>query len=95
MVTTSNQVLVVEHLKVWTQVIVVAILQFVVSDYMSLILPENRSFANCQIHQSHFHWKWFEIDHELISIKFTSCKSLSSPGCLQMLKYSSLIHVSK
>jgi len=27
---------------------------------------ENRPFANRQIHQSQFHWKWFEIDHELI-----------------------------
>jgi len=66
MVTVSNQVLVVEHLKVWTQLIVVVILQFVVSNYMPLILPKNRPFANRQIHQSQFHWKWFEIDHELI-----------------------------
>jgi hypothetical protein len=66
MVTTSNQVLVVEYLKVWTQLIVVAILQFVVSNYMPLILPENRRFTNRQIHQSQFHWKWFEIEHELI-----------------------------
>jgi hypothetical protein len=66
MVMASNQVLVVEHLKVWTQLIVVAIPQFLVSNYLPLILPENKPFANHQIHQSQFHWKWFEIDHELI-----------------------------
>jgi hypothetical protein len=54
MVTTSNQVLVVEHLKVWTQLIVVAIPQFLVSNYLPLILPENKPFANRQIHQSFF-----------------------------------------
>jgi hypothetical protein len=66
MVMASNQVLVVEHLNVWTQLIVVGIPQFLVSNYLLLILHENKSFANRQIHQSQFHWKWFEIDHELI-----------------------------
>jgi len=66
MVMASNQVLVVEHLKVWTQLIVVAIPQFLASNYLPLILPENKAFANPQIQQSQFHWKWFEIDHELI-----------------------------
>jgi hypothetical protein len=46
----SNQVLVVEHLKVWTQLIVVAIPQFLVSNYLHLILPKNKPFANLQIH---------------------------------------------
>jgi hypothetical protein len=50
MVMTLNQVLVVEHLKVWTQLIVVAIHQFLVSNYLPLILPENKPFANLQIH---------------------------------------------
>jgi hypothetical protein len=50
MVMASNQVLVVEHLKVWTQLIVMAIPQFLVSNYFSLILPENKPFANLQIH---------------------------------------------
>jgi hypothetical protein len=55
MVTTSNQVLVVEHLKVRTQLIVVEIPQFFISNYLPLIPPENRPFANRQIHQSQFH----------------------------------------
>jgi len=46
MVMASNQVLVVEHWKVWTQLIVMAIPQFVVSNYLPLILPENKSFTN-------------------------------------------------
>jgi hypothetical protein len=50
MVTASNQVLVVEHLKVWTQLIVVAIPQFLVSNYLPLILPKNIPFANLHIH---------------------------------------------
>jgi hypothetical protein len=54
MVTASNQVLVVEDLKVWTQFIVVAISQFLVSNYLPLILLENKPFANRQIHQSQF-----------------------------------------
>jgi hypothetical protein len=57
---------VVEHLKVWTQLLVMTIPQFLVSNYLPLILPKNKPFANRQIHQSKFHWKWFEIDHELI-----------------------------
>jgi hypothetical protein len=40
MVTASNQALVVEHLKVWTQLIVVAIPQFLISNYLPLILPK-------------------------------------------------------
>jgi len=56
MVTASNQVLVGEHLKVWTQLIVVAIPYFLVSNYLPLILPENKPFANFQIHQSQFHF---------------------------------------
>jgi hypothetical protein len=50
MVTTSNQVLMVKHLKVWTQLIVVAIPQFLVYNYLPMILPENKPFANLQIH---------------------------------------------
>jgi hypothetical protein len=50
MVTASNQVLVVEHWKIWTQLIVMAIPQFMVSNCLLLILPENKSFANSQIH---------------------------------------------
>jgi hypothetical protein len=50
MVTVSNQVLVVEQLEVWTQLIVVAIPQFLVSNYLPLILPENKPFKNLQIH---------------------------------------------
>jgi hypothetical protein len=50
MVTTLNQVLVVEHLKVRTQLIVVTILQFLVSNYLPLILPKNKPFANLLIH---------------------------------------------
>jgi hypothetical protein len=46
----SNQVLVVEHLKLWTQLIVVETTWFLVSSYLPLILPENKSFANLQIH---------------------------------------------
>jgi hypothetical protein len=46
MVTTLNQVLVDEHLKIWTQLIVVAIPQFLVSNYLLLILPENKLCAN-------------------------------------------------
>jgi hypothetical protein len=67
MVMASNQVLVVGHLKEWIELIVVAVPQFLVSNYLSLILLENKPLANHQIHQSQFHWKWFEINHELIS----------------------------
>jgi len=66
MVMASNQVLVVEHLKIWTQLIMVANPQFLVSNYLPLILLENKPFAHRQIHQSQFHWKWFKIDHKLI-----------------------------
>jgi len=50
MVTTLNQVLVVEHLKVCNQLIIVAIFQFLVSNYLPLILPTNKPFANLLIH---------------------------------------------
>jgi hypothetical protein len=46
MVMASDRVLVIEHLKVWTQLIVVAIPQFLVSNYLPSILPENKPFAN-------------------------------------------------
>jgi len=41
MVMASYQVLVVEHLKVWTQLIVVAILKFLVSNYLPLYSPRS------------------------------------------------------
>jgi len=48
MVMTSNQVLVIEHLKVLTQLIVVAIPQFSISNYLPLILPENKEIGLAQ-----------------------------------------------
>ena len=66
MVMVSKHVFVVENLKLWTQLIMMETTQFLVSNYLPLTLPENKPFANRQIHQYQFHWKWFEIDHELI-----------------------------
>jgi hypothetical protein len=50
MVMVSKQVFVVENLKLWTQLIMMETTQFLVSNYLPLILPENKSFANLQIH---------------------------------------------
>ena len=47
--------LVVEHLKVWTQLIIMKNFQFVVSNYMPLLLPENKPFVTRQVHQYQFH----------------------------------------